>query len=343
MSEKKSHPHLLYMDILRTFAILAVIMLHCVSELLVEPALYGTPAWHALNILNTLGRTGVPLFFMISGSLIISDERPLTPGQFLMRRIPKIFIPFFIWNVVYYVYFACTTQSYANVGDFFYGFAAMGISYHFWFVYTLIFIYLLIPIIKPFLTRATNVQLIYALFVILFPATICPLINKLCGVWLFRFDSAILGYAGFTVMGYLLGRTKLSLRVRLIIYACGIGGALLGVLGTISYSSPELIDAFFNGGYSLPAYCTSAALFVLFKELSKKITSRRAAHVFFTLSSLTYGVYLIHVLVMEIIFADHTPEHVGLTVPLQFVVTTVVSFAVTFLISRVKVLKKILI
>ena len=342
MSAANGKTHLLYMDILRTIAILMVLMLHSVSDLFVEPALYGTPAWQVLNILNTVSRAGVPLFFMISGCLIISDERPVTLSAFFSRRIPKIIIPFFIWNIVYYIYSANKAQSYASVGDFLFGFASMGISYHFWFVYTMLFIYLLVPIIKPFMVRATDSHLIYALLVILFPATLCPLINKFYGDWLLRIDLVILGYAGYVVLGYLLGRSELSVKSRLIVYASGVGGALLSVIGTSFFSSTNLIDTFFNGGYSLPAYCVSAAVFVLVRELSKRVTSRRAARLFYSLASLSYGVYLIHVLVMRIFFEDYTPVHVGLTVTLEFVITTLVSFGVVFVLSKIPVVKKIL-
>ena len=343
MSQENNKNHLLYPDILRVIAILAVIMLHCISDLFVEPALYATPAWHTLNILNTLARMGVPLFFMISGYLIISDERKMTLGAFFSRRIPKIVIPFLIWNVVYYVYYAYEAQSYASVGDFLFGLAAMGVSYHFWFVYTLIFIYLLAPIIKPFLTRATDRQLIYALLVIAFPTTICPLINKFSGVWLFRFDAVILGYAGFFVLGYLLGRARLTPKIRAAIYVCGVGGAILGIWGTYAYSSMQLIDTTFNIGCSLSAYLIAAAVFTAVRTLSEKSSSPRTARVFYTLGSLTYGVYLIHVLVMRLIFANYTSEHVGVTVALEFLATAAASFAAAFLISRVKILKKILI
>ena len=50
---------IIYIDILRTFAILAVIMLHCISGFFTNAGIYGTLSWNAINILNTLTRTAV--------------------------------------------------------------------------------------------------------------------------------------------------------------------------------------------------------------------------------------------------------------------------------------------
>jgi hypothetical protein len=45
---------------------------------------------------------------------------------------------------------------------------------------------------------------------------------------------------------------------------------------------------------------------------------------------------------MRIFFEDYTPVHVGLTVTLEFVITTLVSFGVVFVLSKIPVVKKIL-
>lgn len=334
---------ILYIDILRTLAILAVIMLHCISGYFVNAELYGTNSWRAVNILNTFTRTGVPLFFMISGYLLISDEKDTTLRSYFKRRLPKILIPFFIWNAAYYVYYSVQNGADMNLGSFLYRFVTMDISYHFWFVYTLLSLYLVVPIIKPFLRRATNTQLLYALLVAAFPTTIGPLINKLSGVWLFRFEPVFLGYVGFFILGYILGRTSFSFRSRTLIYIAGICSALLSIFGTEALSYSELIDTFFNSGYGISPYCLSSAVFVFVKQLSENITSAGISRTFSTLGTLSYGVYLSHVMVMNIIYDIFAFKHVYESVILGFILTAVICFALTFLISKIKWLRNTLI
>lgn len=343
-SEKtKKAERITYIDILRTFAILSVIMLHCISDFFINPELYQTVSWYVINILNTLTRTGVPIFFMISGYLLISDKNDTTIKGFFKRRLPKILIPFFIWNTAYYIYFSIQNNAQMSLSDFFFKFVTMDISYHFWFVYTLLCLYLLVPVIKPFFTTAKNTQLLYVLLVITFPTTIGPLINKFSGIWLFRFEPLFLGYAGFFVLGYILGRTDFSTRARVLIYAGGICAALFSVLGTKAFSSSYVIDTFFNSGYGISPYCLGAAFFVFFKQISKRITSSKICAIFSTLGKLSYGVYLSHVLVLNIICHLVSFSRISEYVVCNFLLTSTICFLLSYIISKIKWLKDALI
>lgn len=63
------------LDLLRCLAILMVVTLHAAAPLLSDPALMGTPAWYFCLLLDPFSRTGVPLFFMLSGFLLLRDPR----------------------------------------------------------------------------------------------------------------------------------------------------------------------------------------------------------------------------------------------------------------------------
>jgi len=340
---KKSTRRIVYIDILRTIAILAVIMLHCISDHFVSTSLYGSPAWHAVNVLNTLTRMGVPIFFMISGYLLISDTRETTLRKYFSRRLPKILIPFIIWNVIYFIYNAKMYGGVLDPIDFIYRFVTMDISYHFWFVYTLLCLYLIVPVIKPFFNRATNTQLLYVLIISTFPTTIGPIFNKFSGVWLFRFEPLFLGYFGFIVLGYMLGRMTLSRRARLLIYLAGIIGACASIFGTIYLSSPDSIDTFFNSGYGISPYCVGAAMFVLVRQIGEKVTSVRVHKMFSTFGKLSFGVYLSHVIVMDILHRFTDFSHISTAVIFYFIATSVICFVLAFVISKIKILRDILI
>ena len=61
-----------YLDALRCLAIFLVVLLHNDAPVVVNTACYGRPSWYLCMFLDGAVRLGVPLFFMISGSLLLS-------------------------------------------------------------------------------------------------------------------------------------------------------------------------------------------------------------------------------------------------------------------------------
>ena len=51
------------------------------------------------SLYYVLSRTAVPLFFMVSGYLLLGREEPY--GVFFWKRIVKVFVPFLIWSLIY--------------------------------------------------------------------------------------------------------------------------------------------------------------------------------------------------------------------------------------------------
>ena len=74
MEKKKYY----YIDFIRIFSMLSVIMLHVCADVLWAGKIDGV--WHFSNILSALCSASVPLFFMISGAMLLSDEKNKEPG-----------------------------------------------------------------------------------------------------------------------------------------------------------------------------------------------------------------------------------------------------------------------
>ena len=89
------------LDLLRCLAILMVVTLHAAAPLLSDPSLLGTPAWYFCLLLDPFSRTGVPIFFMLSGFLLLRDPRTLQVGPFYRRRLPRLAVPLVLWNLIY--------------------------------------------------------------------------------------------------------------------------------------------------------------------------------------------------------------------------------------------------
>ena len=94
---------ILYLDFLRSFAIIMVVILHSISDYIVRADLFSTTSWYVNLFLNAFSRTGVPIFFMISGCLILSSDVTANFGEFYKRRLTHITIPLVFWNAAYFI------------------------------------------------------------------------------------------------------------------------------------------------------------------------------------------------------------------------------------------------
>ena len=75
-----------YMDELRALAILGVILMHTTSTY--RPFIYNNLKLGIPGILNALGCIGIPIFFMLSGALLLN--RNYTISEFFKKRYTRI-------------------------------------------------------------------------------------------------------------------------------------------------------------------------------------------------------------------------------------------------------------
>jgi len=84
------------LDITRIIAVLAVIMIHVSSKFVVS---YDISSVEFLcgNIFDSISRIGVPLFVMISGALMLDEERNVN----IKQNIKSVVCLLLFWSIVY--------------------------------------------------------------------------------------------------------------------------------------------------------------------------------------------------------------------------------------------------
>lgn len=212
---------ILYLDFLRCLAIIFVIILHSIMATLENPAFYQHPSWYLCMLVEPFDRTGVPLFFMISGFLLLSSPKTEHLWEFYRRNIPKLVIPLTAWSLIYHVAEVCYRQHPIDLHDFLSRFLNQGVTYHMWFVYTLLGIYLLCPFLKRMVDQCTSRQLVFLWVLILFPTTLRPILNHILPVYIHLFNPLLEGYIGYFLLGYLLGGAEFPKASRMLIYLGG--------------------------------------------------------------------------------------------------------------------------
>ncbi|TQI78119.1 surface polysaccharide O-acyltransferase-like enzyme [Serratia fonticola] len=132
-----------WVDNLRAVACMMVVMIHATTYYVTTGMVVGEHNWDMANILNSLSRVGVPLFFMISG-LLFFGERSANKKHFTRIACCIVF-----YSVIALIYIACFTR--IGFWPSLYALLQKPVFYHLWFFYAIAVIYLLSPLIcvKP--------------------------------------------------------------------------------------------------------------------------------------------------------------------------------------------------
>jgi surface polysaccharide O-acyltransferase-like enzyme len=172
MTQLKTENRVVWVDWLRVAACFMVIVVHATepfylgcegSQILTEADAF----WSSL--FDCLVRACVPLFIVASSYL----QFPLhySSGEFFRRRAVRVLVPFLLWTAVYAVVWGEPAENFKNL-LFNFNYAAG----HLWFVYMLIGVYLLMPLLSPWAERVGKRELQVYLGIWLF-TTLIPLIR----------------------------------------------------------------------------------------------------------------------------------------------------------------------
>ncbi len=91
-------------NILRILAGFSVILIHTTDPFLLFHQYVGGLSWWIIYYLNTLGKTAVPIFIMISGYLLLNPEKVEKVGVFYKRRLRRVGTPLLLWVTIYFIW-----------------------------------------------------------------------------------------------------------------------------------------------------------------------------------------------------------------------------------------------
>jgi len=134
-----------YIDWIRIVAAIMVVMIHT-SGMLLQHSDFGSAGYWIGLCNGELVRAAVPLFFMISGALILRDGYDCSPKRMVHKAI-KVGLIVLVWGF-FYSWLSIEQISIKSVV-----FATIKGHFHFWFFAYLIGLYLLMPILKVFTTH----------------------------------------------------------------------------------------------------------------------------------------------------------------------------------------------
>ncbi len=333
------------LDILRIVAICFVVMIHSSSKF-VENANYET-GFIIGNIFNGISRAGVPLFLMISGALNL-DERKEKSLKDVFASVKNIFFLTVTWSGFYAVIYQIIQPLQRGEKVFFYPFlkAFLEGNYHLWYLYMLMGLYLATPFLRCFVKKENkNLVNLYILIAVIF-RFITPVVellsmsNKKILVINSFLDGFEMDFFSVYITYYLLGWYIIHVGfnkdwIKKLIYVLGfasIVSALISSLVTKNYA-----DAYSNGGIFVFVYSISIFSFVSSRKLENIEKSKKFIVM---LSSLSFGVYVIHAYINAHVYVALSGLHPVAHILLQFAIVIVSSFAICYVMSKIPIIKK---
>ena len=289
-----------YLDALRVLAAFLVIFNHTEGfHLFLEQAADGSAASWLRVMLSVFTKINVPVFFMISGALLLGREESY--GVLLRKRVARFLSVLVLFSLV--IYLDRNPES-RDMSDFVYGLFSGEINLSYWFLYAYLGMLLALPFLRKI---AGKLALSDVVFLFVLRAVFCSLIPlygywaKTCGIapLTLRNDlSAPFGTCDFLfypLVGYYLANGlpggKLGRRE-----AAGCLAVLLGgILASAAVTCHEGANSGFTQDYlGLFTYSSAAAVFLLARILSERFPGGRKTGILLAkLGGLTFGVYLL--------------------------------------------------
>ena len=335
-----------WIDVLRALATICVVMLHISASLLYDFNIDSMGHWWVGNIYDGSVRFSVPIFFMISGALLLSKDYALS--DFMKKRFIRLIPPFLFWSLVYiaytllYMFYRGDTFTINDILNFIGTSFLEGSQFHLWFVYMIIGLYLLVPMVRKWIRTASPGSILIALFIwLVFVIFNYGELISYKPTLDFRY---YLGYLGYMILGYFLlkNNNKLINNKWVAVSLIFIGNALT-IVGTyfISLKSGSFISNLYSY-LTVNVILSAAGVFLFFKNFT--ITNDRLRLVISFISRNSYGIYLVHALIMMLLSIVGIDAEMGnplFSIPLTTLLCVSLSSLVIWGMKKVKITKYI--
>ncbi len=309
MSENKKED-LLWLDVIRIFASLGVVLIHIAADVITEFKAVPMGQWWAAHIYDSLVRGCVSLFVMVSGALLLMPTEQTT-RDFFKKRINRILIPFLVWTALYLIWKKILFQPNLSLMEALSRAASNQVHFHLWFFYALTGIYLAAPVFRLFVRQAKPKDLVYFIGLWFCFASLLPFAEGLLkDVWNLNFHLKIPvniaeGLIGYFVLGYYfrtLGQKTSQPQFMIWVWLAWVGSLAVCLFGSYCLNLRlGHYDGLFYENTAPNVAVYVAAVFLIIKSFADTLSRfpENAKSTIKLFSKASFGTYLIHPMIME--------------------------------------------
>lgn len=275
-------------DILRIIACILIVIMHSPIPNESANSLF-------LSSLSYISASGIGLFFMVSGALLLPLKYNIK--DFLKVRFSKIILPVLFWILFY----LCVDSLLFNKSI---GmrvllsipFSVQG-TFVFWFIYTLIGLYLLAPILSRWLLVASRKEIEF--YLVLWMVSLCyPFLRYV--VELNTSNTGILyyfsGYVGYFVLGYYLKTYPNRITWKILMPALVVA-LVVPVVCKLQHIGVDFYNLFWYLSIFVVIQCV--CWWKVICGINQSFFSKKTTLFISDLSKMTFSIYLIHIFIMR--------------------------------------------
>ncbi|MFZ4262783.1 acyltransferase [Sphingobacterium sp. HJSM2_6] len=324
-----------YIIYLRVIATLFVVFIHASTGYLYRIDTLAFD-WNYANWINSATRCSVPIFVLISGTLLLQKNDDT--WSFYRKRIPKILYPFIFWTIVYLIYYFYRYTKFEllsneKIVSISIDKILHGANAHLWYLYMVVGLYLAIPFLRKILVNSTLREMeIFLLFWVLATCfTSKPIYSAMPK---FDFDF-FTGYIGYLVLGYYLSIRSLNIKWKqwyfVVVYVLMVAIAAIGTQ-LLNHDANKLNTFFYN--YLFPTTAlTAVALFLWIKEITE---NKNAPNWIKFVDKYSFGIYLSHIIPLSYLHPWLAKQFsTAWVIPLATLLTMIASILITLLIRKI--------
>lgn len=338
-----------WINVARSVAILLVVLCHSTENsywLSTEfMSTVGTSSKICALFLFTLGRLGVPIFLFISGYLLLNrkyGEKEIK--KFYSNNLLSLVVTTEIWIIIYDLYLLFFNQSDVSIvillkNMLFLRSVDMG---HMWYMPMIIGAYLFVPFVANALYGLKGKIMCLPMILMGIIYFLMPIVNLLRQI---NGDDGLNNIISFEFCGcygfiLLLGKFQRDGILKKIKSVYLIMTAAISFIATVglqyyAYEKGVGYNVWYNCGTLI---ICSYAIF----ELISRIKTIKFEKVFFSISRCSFGIYLAHLIFIQVIARHFQTDLYLLKTIILFVASTLISWGMVHVVSKNKKLGKLL-
>lgn len=325
---------IVWMDAVRVIAVIMVAVIH-------SPLTTGEPSIF-VSLYNYMSAPTIGLFFMISGALLL-PVKDSSAKVFYKKRLSKVGFPLIVWSLFYIIVHTGSEElSLIYIINNVLLIPLAPVEGVLWFVYTLVGLYLLSPIITPWLKYSSQRELLFVLSLWVITLFL-PYINVFFpGIYnvkgsitnsLFYFS----GYLGYFLMGYYLKQypfklNSFNLIVGMLVFL------LVGVfIPVFIYLNPsgEVDNSLVYNYLTINMALMSFVIYMITQKINFSFSVFNKIIV--EISKMSFGIYLIHIFILrDVVWHWFDMVYIinpAFQIPLMAILTLLLSYMIIKLIS----------
>lgn len=319
-------------DILRVISMVMVIIIHVSNVYSRSFGVISNKSFFISLIFNTFSRVSVPIFLMISGALLLNREFNLKK---YLKRLFKFIILIVVWDIIYlvweYLYLGVT---YNNL----YKLIFEPYRAHLWFLYTILILYALQPILRKILLKSNNIIKIILLIIWILFSTGSMISHTLAQYF------TLFSYIGFFVLGkylydYVKNKDLIKYNILLIItmIICFTISIILNYKSSIKY------NMFYNLYFAYRTPFIIISSFAFYTLIISNYRKDDLNKLIMKLSDLSLGVYLIHGIFLDITVKMFLYPSINslIGIPIFTIIIFICSTISVYILKKIKIINSI--